>query len=97
MKVADSFVPPAGTHRLPEAMSCCASAEMVFGTGMARVICAVPSLSKRVYGSGGVDWHRPRIANAGTVSRDASDLLVMLSPPRNPPEQTGSGANHLRA
>ncbi len=48
MKAADSLVPACGIHRSPETMRAWASAEIVFGTGIARLIWAVPSLSNVV-------------------------------------------------
>src|ERR1700736_3153480 len=77
MKESRSGVPPAGIH-LPETMSARASGEMVLGSGIARWIWAVPSLSKVVYGSAATDCAFDCNANAaGMAKRDESDLRVI--------------------
>src|ERR1035438_525924 len=51
---------------------------MVLGTGIARWMWAVPSLSKVVYGSAATDCAFDRNANAaGGAKRDESDLRVI--------------------
>src|SRR5207244_12755015 len=77
MNEADSLVPVGGIHLSPETISARASGEMVWGTGIARLIWAVPSLSNVVKAS---VCAGARTANTpGRANTDASDRLVIVS------------------
>src|SRR6266849_3372626 len=78
---AASCVPGSGVHLLPLTIRAYASGEIVLGTGTARLMCAVPSLSMVVRSSAGGVWGRACQAHAAgkTNNDDARDLLVIFA------------------